>query len=129
MSVVTQAGQAEGEDETRWLLPVYFSTPTVGVFELKGKTREKLERLTVSVLLGPGRRGGTWPVRTVVRIPRGASTVHPWLPKMKVVQTRLLSQDDAGVYVFVRASTGRTQDRCMIGRGNASKACIPTEWS
>ena len=50
ISVVTPAGQAEGEDETETVVTGLFSTPTVGAFKLKGKKREKLRRLTVPVI-------------------------------------------------------------------------------
>ena len=41
MSVVTPAGQAEGEDKTETVLTGLFYTPTVGAFKLKGKKRGK----------------------------------------------------------------------------------------
>ena len=43
MSVVTPAGQAEGEDETETVVTGLFSTPTVGALKLKGKRGKKTE--------------------------------------------------------------------------------------
>ena len=43
-SVVSQASQAEGEDETETVVTGLFSTPTVGAFKLKVKRGKKSKK-------------------------------------------------------------------------------------